>query len=140
LSVLTRRVMTRFDADYSSFCQVFLLGIALPSAILSRSPVCVLLFQRNSLRRARNANFKEEERFLLKIRLTLMGSKKKPKYRIVVIEKSRARDGRYVDILGQYDPKKNPAALNLNKEKYAHWVSKGAQPSNTVKSFLAKVS
>jgi small subunit ribosomal protein S16 len=86
------------------------------------------------------ANFIEEERFLLKIRLTLMGSKKKPKYRIVVIEKSRARDGRYVDVLGQYDPKKNPAALNLNKEKYAYWVSKGAQPSNTVKSFLAKVS
>jgi small subunit ribosomal protein S16 len=56
-----------------------------------------------------------------------MGSKKKPKYRIVVIEKSRARDGRYVDVLGQYDPKKNPAALNLNKEKYAYWVSKGAQ-------------
>jgi len=75
---------------------------------------------------------------LLKIRLTLMGSKKKPKYRIVVIEKSRARDGRYVDVLGQYDPKKNPAAINLNREKYAYWISKGAQPSDTVRSFLAK--
>jgi len=134
--------MTRFDADSRSFCQVFLLGIALPSAILSRFPVCVLLLveQPQGLWRARNPNFKEEESFLLKIRLTLMGSKKKPKYRIVVIEKSRARDGRYVDVLGQYDPKKNPAALNLNKEKYAYWVSKGAQPSNTVRSFLAKVS
>jgi len=96
--------------------------------------------KRPPARRYTETNFKEEECFLLKIRLTLMGSKKKPKYRIVVIEKSRARDGRYVDVLGQYDPKKNPAALNLNKEKYAYWVSKGAQPSNTVKSFLAKVS
>jgi small subunit ribosomal protein S16 len=68
-----------------------------------------------------------------------MGSKKKPKYRIVVMEKSRARDGRYVDILGQYDPKKNPATFNLDKEKYAYWVSKGAQPSDTVRSFLKKV-
>jgi small subunit ribosomal protein S16 len=116
---------------------------------LKRFPVRVLWFlaehtrafdERLLARRSSEANFKEEECFLLKIRLTLMGSKKKPKYRIVVIEKSRARDGRYVDVLGQYDPKKNPAAVNLNKEKYAYWVSKGAQPSNTVKSFLAKVS
>jgi small subunit ribosomal protein S16 len=69
----------------------------------------------------------------------MMGSKKKPKYRIVVIEKSKARDGRYVDILGHYDPKKNPASINLDKEKYAYWVSKGAQPSDTVKSFLKTV-
>jgi small subunit ribosomal protein S16 len=68
-----------------------------------------------------------------------MGCKKKPKYRIVVIENARARDGRYIDVLGQYDPKKNPAALNLNKEKYAYWLSKGAQPSDTVRSFLKKV-
>jgi small subunit ribosomal protein S16 len=68
-----------------------------------------------------------------------MGSKKKPKYRIVVIERSRARDGRYVDVLGQYDPKKNPASLTLDKEKYAYWISKGAQPSDTVKSFVRKM-
>jgi small subunit ribosomal protein S16 len=76
---------------------------------------------------------------LLTIRLTLMGSNKKPKYRIVVIEKSRARNGRYIDVLGQYDPRKNPAAINLDKEKYTYWISKGAQPSNTVKSFINKV-
>jgi len=81
----------------------------------------------------------EGEIFLLTIRLTLMGSKKKPKYRIVVIEKSRARNGRYIDVLGQYDPRKNPAAINLDKEKYTYWISKGAQPSNTVKSFIKKV-
>ena len=80
-----------------------------------------------------------KESFLLTIRLTLMGSKKKLKYRIVVIEKSRARNGRYIDVLGQYDPRRNPASINLDKEKYAYWISKGARPSDTVKSFVNKV-
>mgnify|MGYP003693612901 CR=1 FL=1 len=72
---------------------------------------------------------------------TLMGSKKKPKYRIVVIEKSRARDGRYVDVLGQYDPKKNPAAFNLNRgEIRLTGYPKEHNRGNTVKSFVAKVS
>jgi small subunit ribosomal protein S16 len=73
---------------------------------------------------------------LLKIRLSRTGSKKKPSYRIVVIEGSRARDGRFIDLLGHYDPKKNPSKLKLDREKYNHWVSKGATPSETVKSFL----
>jgi small subunit ribosomal protein S16 len=73
---------------------------------------------------------------LLKIRLSRTGSKKKPSYRIVVIEGSRARDGRFIDLLGHYDPKKNPAKMKLDREKYSHWVSKGARPSDTVKSFL----
>ncbi|MFN8009199.1 MAG: 30S ribosomal protein S16 [Terriglobia bacterium] len=76
---------------------------------------------------------------MLTIRLNLIGSKKKPKYRIVVIEKSRARNGRYIDVLGQYDPRKTPASINLDKEKYSFWVSKGAQPSPTVKSFINKI-
>ena len=73
---------------------------------------------------------------MLKIRLSRVGSKKKPTYRIVVIEKSRARDGRFVEVLGYYEPKKNPATFKLNKEKYAYWLAKGAQPSDTVKSFV----
>ena len=76
---------------------------------------------------------------MLTIRLTLIGSKKKPKYRIVVIEKSKARNGRYIDVLGQYDPRKSPSMFNLDREKYAYWVSKGAQPSETVRSFANKV-
>jgi small subunit ribosomal protein S16 len=76
---------------------------------------------------------------LLKIRLTRMGSKKKPSYRIIVIEGSRARDGRFIEILGHYDPRKKPSAVNLNKEKYAYWLAKGAQPSETVKSFLKRI-
>jgi small subunit ribosomal protein S16 len=53
-----------------------------------------------------------------------------------VIEGSRARDGRFIDLLGHYNPKKNPSILKLDKEKYAYWVAKGAQPSATVRSFL----
>jgi len=123
--------------DYPAICYIeWILG-SLFSCSQWDSPVLDERLWRGC---APKPNFIEEESFLLKIRLTLMGCKKKPKYRIVVIEKSRARDGRYVDVLGQYDPKKNPATFNLNKEKYAYWVSKGAQPSNTVKSFLAKES
>jgi len=76
---------------------------------------------------------------LLKIRLTRMGSKKKPSYRIIVIEGSRARDGRFIEILGHYDPRKKPSAVNLDKEKYGYWLAKGAQPSETVKSFLKRI-
>jgi small subunit ribosomal protein S16 len=76
---------------------------------------------------------------LLKIRLTRMGAKKKPTYRIVVIEKSNARDGRFVEILGHYDPKPATPEFHMDKERYSHWISKGAQPSSTVKSFFAKL-
>lgn len=77
--------------------------------------------------------------FLLRIRLTRMGAKKKPAYRIVVIEKSSARDGRFIEVLGHYNPKKKPVDLKLDKEKYAYWVSKGAQPSETVRGLMTKV-
>jgi small subunit ribosomal protein S16 len=68
-----------------------------------------------------------------------MGSKKKPTYRIVVIEKSTARNGRFVEVLGHYDPKPATPIIQLDKEKYGYWISKGAQPSSTVRSFLSKV-
>jgi small subunit ribosomal protein S16 len=77
-----------------------------------------------------------KEGYLLKIRLSRTGSKKKPSYRVVVIEKSKARDGRFIDLLGHYNPKKNPAIVKLDREKYDYWVAKGAQPSGTVQSFL----
>lgn len=75
---------------------------------------------------------------MLRIRLTRIGAKKKPAYRIVVIEKSNARDGRFVEVLGHYNPKRKPIDLKLDKEKYAYWISKGAQPSDTVRGLLAK--
>jgi small subunit ribosomal protein S16 len=73
---------------------------------------------------------------VLSIRLARIGKKKKPFYRVVVIEKSRPRNGRTIEIVGTYDPLKKPAAIQLNGERIKHWIGCGAQPSDTVRSFL----
>ena len=70
------------------------------------------------------------------IRLARTGARKKPTYRVVVIEKARARDGRFVEIVGHYDPRKTPVAIALNSERVQYWLERGAQPSETVRSFL----
>ncbi|MCH7765350.1 MAG: 30S ribosomal protein S16 [Candidatus Acidiferrales bacterium] len=75
---------------------------------------------------------------MLRIRLTRVGKKKQPVYRIVVMEKKRARDSRFVEIVGQYNPRQEPALINLKAERVQYWLSKGAQPSETVRSFLRK--
>jgi small subunit ribosomal protein S16 len=59
-----------------------------------------------------------------------------PSYRIVVIDSRRPRNGRFVEIVGTYDPLKKPAAVILKSERIAYWMSQGAQPSDTVRSFL----
>ncbi|MBZ5604017.1 MAG: 30S ribosomal protein S16 [Acidobacteriia bacterium] len=66
------------------------------------------------------------------IRLARFGAKKKPTYRVVVIEKDRARDSRSVEVVGTYNPVAKPAAVNLKHERIAHWMKNGAQPSVTV--------
>ena len=73
---------------------------------------------------------------MLTIRLARIGKKKKPFYRVVVIERTRARDGRVREAVGTYDPLKKPAEIKLNSERIKHWLSKGAQPSDTVRSFI----
>lgn len=73
---------------------------------------------------------------MLMIRLSRIGKKKHPHYRVVVTEKTRPRNGRFVEIVGTYDPSKKPAAVNLDRERVQYWISKGAQPSDTVRSFL----
>jgi len=65
-----------------------------------------------------------------------MGAIKKPFYRIVAADKSRARDGRFIEILGHYDPADYPASVTLKDEKIREWLSKGAQPSAAVKKLL----
>ncbi|OFV97393.1 MAG: 30S ribosomal protein S16 [Acidobacteria bacterium RIFCSPLOWO2_12_FULL_54_10] len=75
---------------------------------------------------------------MLVIRLARMGAKKKPHYRVVVIEKTRPRDGRFVEILGHYDPRKNPADFQMNAERVQYWLQQGAQPSDTVRSFIRR--
>lgn len=76
---------------------------------------------------------------MLRIRLARTGAKKQSSYRIVVIEKERARDGRFVEILGHYNARRNPPEVVLNRERAAYWLGRGAQASETVKSLLKKL-
>lgn len=75
---------------------------------------------------------------MLKIRLARFGAKKKPSYRVVVIESEKARNGRFVEILGSYNPRHQPPEANLNRERVDYWIGVGAQPSETVRSLLKK--
>ena len=72
------------------------------------------------------------------IRLARIGKKKRPFYRVIVTEKTRPRNGRFVEIVGTYDPLKKPAAVTLDHDRVSYWLSKGAQPSDTVRSFLKR--
>lgn len=73
---------------------------------------------------------------MVTIRLSRIGKKKRPFYRVVVIEKTRPRDGRFVEIVGTYDPLKKPAEVKLKADRIKYWLECGAQPSDTVRSFL----
>ena len=73
---------------------------------------------------------------MLSIRLTRMGAKKKPFYRIVVTEKRSKRDGRFVESVGYYNPCRNPADIKINRERINYWIERGAQPSDTVRSLI----
>ena len=73
---------------------------------------------------------------MLMIRLSRISKKKKPYYRVVVIERTRPRDGRIKEAVGTYDPLKKPAEIKLDAERIKHWIDLGAQPSDTVRSFL----
>ena len=73
---------------------------------------------------------------MLAIRLARYGKKKMPCYRIVVMDKRRPPNGRFTEIVGTYDPLKKPAAIKLNDERIQYWLARGAQPSDTVRSFL----
>ena len=77
---------------------------------------------------------------MLMIRLSRRGARKQPHYRIVVIEKDRARDGRSVEVVGTYNPRTNPATVNLKGERIAYWTSKGAQLSDRVKKLVDKAA
>jgi small subunit ribosomal protein S16 len=72
------------------------------------------------------------------IRLARFGARKQPYYRVVVIEKDRARNGRSVEVVGTYNPRTNPASVSLNRERIEYWTSKGAQMSEIVAKLFAK--
>ena len=74
----------------------------------------------------------------VRIRLTRKGRKKQPFYRIVVADSEAPRDGKFLDIVGTYDPMQNPAAVTIDNEKLVSWVQKGAKPTETVESLIRK--
>jgi len=75
---------------------------------------------------------------VLMIRLSRRGARKQPYYRIVVIEKDRARDGRSVEVVGTYNPRTNPASVELKRERVVYWMSKGAQLSDRVRKLVER--
>jgi small subunit ribosomal protein S16 len=75
---------------------------------------------------------------MLMIRLARFGAKKKPFYRVVVIEKERARNGRSLEVLGHYNPVSSPAQVLLKHDRIEYWTKNGAQLSDTVKRLLEK--
>jgi small subunit ribosomal protein S16 len=72
------------------------------------------------------------------IRLARVGARKQPYYRIVVIEKDRARNGRSIEVVGTYNPRTNPASVTLKHERIAYWRGQGAQLSLTMEKIVAK--
>ncbi len=75
---------------------------------------------------------------MLAIRLTRLGAKKRPFYRIVVAEKRGKRDGRFIEIVGHYNPCRETLELKLNHERIQHWLKCGAQPTETVRNLIRK--
>jgi len=74
----------------------------------------------------------------VKIRLARCGKKKKPYYRVVVAQDTAPRDGRFVEIIGTYDPCSDPAKITIDKEKALSWLKKGAQPTQSADQLLRK--
>ena len=77
---------------------------------------------------------------MVKIRLRRMGAKKAPFYRVVVADSRFARDGRFIEEIGYYDPTKEPSDVKIDAEKAKQWLDNGAQPTDTVRELLKKAS
>jgi small subunit ribosomal protein S16 len=75
---------------------------------------------------------------VLMIRLKRVGARKQPQYRVVVIEKERARAGRPVEVVGTYNPRTNPASIELKRERIDYWISKGAKMSDRVSKIVSR--
>lgn len=75
---------------------------------------------------------------MLTIRLTRVGTTKRPFYRVVVMESSVPRDGRFVESLGYYNPRAEPEVVEVDRDRVAHWIGRGARPSDTVRTLLAR--
>lgn len=75
---------------------------------------------------------------MVKIRLTRMGAHKRPFYRIIVADSRARRDGPFIEIMGTYDPKKEPSEIKVNSERVRYWIERGAQPTDIVKKLLRR--
>lgn len=75
---------------------------------------------------------------MVKIRLTRLGSHKKPFYRVIVTDSKTRRDGPFIEILGTYEPKKEPSEIKLDLDRAKVWLQKGAQPTDTVRKLMQK--
>lgn len=76
----------------------------------------------------------------VKIRLARYGAKKKPYYRVVVADAEAKRDGRFLEIIGTYDPNQDPAAVSIKKDRLDEWLARGALPTDTVASLIKKTA
>ena len=74
------------------------------------------------------------------IRLRREGSSKRPRYRVVVADSRAPRDGRFIEVIGHYNPVTQPPTVKIDRDRASAWISKGAQPSNTVKKLIAVAS
>ncbi len=74
----------------------------------------------------------------VRIRLTRKGAKKSPFYRVVVADSEAPRDGRFIEVLGTYDPRQDPAEVKIDGDRLDYWLGNGAQPSDTVRSLIKK--
>lgn len=74
-----------------------------------------------------------------KIRLSRVGSKGKPFYRVIVIDESEKRNGKPIEVIGHYDPRKEPSIFEINVEKAKEWIAKGALPTDVVRKYLGKI-
>jgi len=78
----------------------------------------------------------EDKTMAVKIRLTRLGKKKQPTYRVIVADERAPRDGRFIDELGFYDPTQEPSVVKIDTEKAKDWIAKGAKPTDTVAKLL----
>lgn len=72
----------------------------------------------------------------VRVRLTRVGSKKNPIWRVVVSDQRSPRDGRFIETIGHYNPQTDPSTIVIDEERFQHWVARGAQPTNTVKQLV----
>jgi len=77
---------------------------------------------------------------MLSIRLRRTGTTKRPYYRVVVADSRETRDGRFVEILGHYDPRRDPAVVKIDEERAKYWIGKGAKATDTVRSLLKRTA